>query len=86
MIKFKEYIRKMDKFGISGMFFVFGTISIHCALEIGGIITFVLAFLAALFFDIAIILAKKDERIFIISDEGMKQLKEFIEEYENHKS
>lgn len=83
MIKFKEYIKKMDKVGISGMFFVFGTIFIHCALEIGGIMTFVFAILAALFFDIAIILSKKNESIFIISDEGMKQLKEFIKEYEN---
>lgn len=85
-MKLKQIIHKLIQTGFSGMFFYWGTLFLYIALKMEGVAGILLAILSALIFDIAVILSKKNERTFIISDEGIKQLKEFVEEYENHKS
>lgn len=85
-MKLKQIIHKLSKAGFSGMFFYWGTLFLHIAIGMEGVACILLAILSALIFDIAVMLDEKNERTFIISDEGMKQLKEFVEEYENHKS
>lgn len=85
-MKLKQIIHKLSEAKFSGMFFYLGTLLLYIAIKMEGVACILFAILSALIFDIAVMLSKKNESTFIISDEGMKQLKEFVEEYENHKS
>lgn len=86
MMKFKQIIHKFYEDGFPSIFFYCGSLFLYISFEVEGIATFFLAILAALLFNISVMLIKKSRHIFLLDDESIKALKEFVEEHENHKS